>query len=126
MRLHLPKKLLAAIVAAMTVANSYAAYYDSINEVIKVESGETETYTPCSKEKTKGESYSIAKDGEGTLFYTGAGTECGTIYVREGELQYGDGKTETSIIFTPQSTGAEGRYTALGVAGKDAVVRFNN
>ena len=124
MKLHLPIKLLAAVIATFSVGmTDAAAYYDSINDIIYVASGETQQFIPTAQAPTS--SYAVAKDGEGTLTFTGTGTMYETLYVREGEVQFGDGTTETSIRFTPIKNGAEGRYTAMGVAGKDAVVRFN-
>ena len=124
MKLHLPAKLLAAVIATFSVGLTHAAaYFDSIDDIIYVAAGETQQFIPTASAPSS--SYAVAKDGEGTLTFTGTGTMYETLYVREGEMQFGDGETETSIRFQPIKNGAQGRYTALGVAGKDAVVRFN-
>ena len=123
MKLHLPVKLLAAVIATYSVGLTHAAaFYDSIDDIICVAPGETQQFIPVTQAPAS--SYSVAKDGEGTLIFTGTGTMYETLYVREGEMQFGDGETETNICFRPISNNKEGRYTALGVAGKDAVVRF--
>ncbi len=124
MKLHLPVKLLAAVIATYSVGLTHAAaFYDSIDDIICVAPGETQQFVPVAQAPTS--SYAVAKDGEGTLTFTGTGTMYETLYVREGEMQFGDGETETTIRFQPISNNKQGRYTALGVAGKDAVVRFN-
>lgn len=126
MKFRLPKKLFIAMMAATSAA--YAApFYDSIDDIVNVEKDQTTAWTDVADIPTTQptESYAIAKDGEGTLTYTGQGTIYTTVYVREGEMQFGDGSTETSVTFRPAQYNAQGRYNALSIGGKDAVVRFN-
>ena len=127
MKFKLPKSLIIAVLAATSAA--YAApYYDSIDQVINVGKDQTTSWSDVENIPTSQptNSFALAKDGEGTLSYTGKGTCYTTIYVREGEMQFGDGTTETNIRFQPTKNNAQGRYNALSVGGKDAVVSFNN
>lgn len=127
MKIHLPKGLrLALLGAIMSYTVAYGAdspMLDVIDEIISVEAGTTQNFTP--RTDTTGYSYSIAKDGDGTLLFTGAGTNNATLYVREGLMQVGDGMTETSLTIRPGSYQAEGRYTGMGVSGKNAEVCFD-
>lgn len=127
MKFKLPKSLIIAVLAATSAA--YAApFYDSIDQVINVGKDQTTSWSDVENIPTSQptNSFALAKDGEGTLTYTGKGTCYTTIYVREGEMQFGDGTTETNIRFQPTQYNAQGRYNALSVGGKDAVVSFNN
>lgn len=127
MKFKLPKSLIIAVLAATSAA--YAApFYDSIDQVINVGKDQTTSWSDVENIPTSQptNSFALAKDGEGTLSYTGKGTCYTTIYVREGEMQFGDGTTETNIRFQPTKYNAQGRYNALSVGGKDAVVSFNN
>ncbi|MBR1982949.1 MAG: hypothetical protein IKA23_09415, partial [Akkermansia sp.] len=126
MKLHLPVKLFAAVVSLMVAPVVYGAdspMLDVIDEIISVETGTTQNFTP--RTDATGYSYSIAKDGDGTLLFTGAGTNNATLYVREGLMQVGDGMTETSLTIRPGSYQKEGRYTGMGVSGKNAEVCFD-
>ena len=126
MKFRLSKKLMAGVLAAMSAGVASAApYYDSIDEVINVTAGETVNRVTATGDAIPTVSHAVAKDGAGTLVLTGKTTEYSTIYVREGEMQIGDGETETTVNFYPRSSGAQGRYSALSVGGKDAVLRFN-
>lgn len=126
MKLRLSKVFMTAVIGCSA---AYAATnYDSIDQVISVGKGSTVAWSdveniPTSKPTN---SYAVAKDGEGTLVYTGNSTCYSTIYVREGEMVFGDGETATNIRFQPTQYNAQGRYNALSVGGKNAVVRFDN
>lgn len=130
MKTRLPKVLLTALLSISSYTIQAAPYYDSINGIIAVETGSI-AYIPESVKPTL--SHSVAKDGEGTLTYTGTGTFYSSLYVREGEMQIGNGTTDTSIKFDPAGyfpnkrpdLGTEGRYIAMQIGGKDAIVRFN-
>lgn len=126
MKFKLPKSLMAVVLAITGTGIACAdPYYDSIDEIIHVAGGETINRTTATGDAIPTVSHAVAKDGTGTLVLTGTTTEYSTIYVREGEMQIGDGQTETTVSFYPRSTNAQGRYNALSVGGKNAVLRFN-
>ena len=118
--------MVAAVVAAMTAQSVYAGATVQVDEVMNVPAGESSAIV---SDTTRPAIYSaIAKDGEGSAVVVGNVTKYSAIYVREGELQVGDGTTPTSfVISASQATDAQDVYdVGLCVSGKDAVVTFNN
>ena len=107
--------------AATSVA--YAGTKVQIGEQIIVEEGKTVNIT---SDDTKTEHYNaITKDGEGTAVIVGNVTKYSGIFVREGELQIGDGVTETNLRIEVTDDNDAIYGIGISAAGKDAVVTFN-
>lgn len=121
MKFRLPKTLLAAVMAATGLA--YAGTPVQIGEQIVVGEGNTVT---ISSDSAKTEHYNaIAKDGKGTAVIVGNVTKYSGIFVREGELQIGDGQTETNLRIEVTDDNSSIYGIGISAAGKDAVVTFN-
>ena len=130
MKFHLPVKLFWALMATMSVSAVYAekSWMDTIDAII---ADETPILESDSSAPIPPVPYAIAKDGSGTLNVIGDVTKYATLYVREGDVRVGDGVTATKFVLsataTPE-TAEDGyqRFTSMGVAGRDAVITFDN
>ena len=123
MKFHLPKKLLVAVLAAVSANSVQAGAVVEVDQVLNVPSGEE---VIISSDASRYEHYyAVAKDGEGTAVITGNVTKYAGIYVREGELQIGDGETETTLRIEVTADNEEIYCHGICVSGKDAVVTFN-
>ena len=130
MKFHLPVKLFWALMATMSVSAVYAekSWMDTIDAII---ADETPILESDSSAPIPPIPYAIAKDGSGTLNVIGDVTKYATLYVREGDVRVGDGVTATKFVLSATATPGTAedgyqRFTSMGVAGRDAVITFDN
>lgn len=99
-------------------------FYSVIDDIVAPANGETVDWNTVEA----GAKF-VAKDGEGTLKYTGKGSISSSIYAREGEIQIGDANasqtTEVTIKASDPSLGAGVYGYGVSVGGKEAVLRLN-
>lgn len=128
MKLRLPRSLALGIMAVTCAVSAGAEttsnlpFYNIIDDVVPPTKGETVTWSTVEEDAKF-----VAKDGEGTLKYTGNGTISSTIYAREGEIQIGDGATETTVSINPTNPDLGASVYGYGVnaGGKDGTLRIN-
>ena len=131
MKLRLPKgMIIAASSAAWVGVTNAASWMDSIDERINVEAGQTQALAGDTVKPNPQNPHAIAKDGAGTLTVSGGATvaKYANLYVREGEMVISDGASLKLYPAATPGSAVDGyqRYTSLGVAGKDAVMTFDN
>ncbi|MBQ8375549.1 MAG: autotransporter outer membrane beta-barrel domain-containing protein [Akkermansia sp.] len=115
MKLHLPKMLAVAVLAAMSVSSVFA----NAPQRHTPESIITDSLDSIGSAKI------VAKDGDGDLNITAATTSLTScLFVREGKVLVGGGTDKVKLSITP-STGYS-TYGSLIVAGKNAEVVFDN
>ncbi|MBR3696109.1 MAG: hypothetical protein IKL98_07700, partial [Akkermansia sp.] len=131
MKLRLPKSLMLGI-SAITIIGTAGAdttdplpFYSVIDDIVAP--GKEEIFGCDDVEK---DAKFVAKDGEGTLKYTGTGSIDASIYAREGEFQIGDASQTTEVEITASapnpSLGAGVYGYGVSVGGINAVIRLNN
>lgn len=130
MKLRLPKSLMLGI-SAITIIGTAGAdttdplpFYSVIDDIVAPANGVT---VGC--DTVEDEAKFVAKDGEGTLKYTGEGSICASIYAREGEFQIGDASQTTEVTIeasAPNPNLGAGVYGyGVSVGGINAVIRLN-
>ncbi|MBP3500324.1 MAG: hypothetical protein J6J97_09580, partial [Akkermansia sp.] len=134
MKFHLPKKLLVAVLATLSVQTTLAGYY-TIAEVIGSNENTTMTKSDFPTTKTDCFTAPVAKDGSGTLTVTDEIERNLDLYIREGQFVVKSHYTSIHVSSdrypdTHHTKGhpvenPEGKHDGmhhLSVAGKDAVM----
>ena len=115
MKLHLPKMLAVALLAAMSMSPANAISIH-VTPTDSITSGALTSDTADVSSSTI-----ITKVGEGTVEVTGTVTKYAALYVHEGDIKVGDGTTATTLTIDP----FDAREGSLMIGGKDAEVTFN-
>lgn len=135
MKLRITKFLLQGLFAASSVTavqgattpaqiSTYGTH--SPVDIIAVEAGEEVAIESDSVEAKPAVYAVIVKDGQGTATVTGDITKYHALLVREGEVEIGDGVTDSSLTITvPTFSGSQNYRTGISVAGKNAQVTVN-
>ena len=131
MKFHLPKKLMVAVLAAISASTVQAATLYP-NEVLNIEEGATVTWEDYSKMQNGDARSPLVKDGDGTLTLKNlkGSTKEGEYYkgplvAREGKIDVIDSTLRAHGVGT---TGTTSAYTStwIMVGGKDAEMTFTN
>ena len=139
MKFHLPKKLLVAVLATLSVQTTLAGYLYN-GGVIGVDANgnpETKVIAPSDipAADMTAPNAPIAKDGSGTLTINEDGNINNDLFVREGKFVIQDASIYSGMVscintgMTHGTVWPEGKGNAvvrIGVGGKDAVMEVNN